>query len=137
MSMALGGVKGPKSDINITPYIDILLVLLIIFMVITPVHQMDLKVKVPQPAPRDAELQPPDPSVIVVSMDERLNIKVNQDVVTVDGLGAKLLDIYKARANKNMFISANSKLLYGDVVKIIDISKGAGVGDIGLLTEIR
>jgi biopolymer transport protein ExbD len=70
-------------------------------------------------------------------MDERLNIKVNQDVVTVDGLGTKLLDIYKARANKNMFISANSKLLYGDVVKIIDISKGAGVGDIGLLTEIR
>lgn len=137
MSMALGGVKGPKSDINITPYIDILLVLLIIFMVITPVHQMDLKVKVPQPAPKEAELQPPDPSVIVVSLDEKLNIKVNQDLVTVDGLGAKLLEIYKARANKNLFISANSKLLYGDVVKIIDIAKGSGVGDIGLLTEMR
>ena len=137
MSMAVGGSKGPKSDINITPYIDILLVLLIIFMVITPVHQMDLKVKVPQPAPKEAEMQPPDPSVIVVSLDEKLNIKVNQDLVTVDGLGAKLLDIYKARANKNLFISANSKLLYGDIVKIIDIAKGAGVGDIGLLTEMR
>jgi biopolymer transport protein TolR len=137
MSMAAGNVKGPKSDINITPYIDILLVMLIIFMVITPVHQMDLKVKVPQPAPKEAEMQPPDPSVIVVSLDEKLNIKINQDFVTVDSLGTRLLDIYKARANKNMFISANSKLLYGDVVKIIDIAKGAGVGDIGLLTEMR
>jgi biopolymer transport protein TolR len=137
MSMAVGGSKGPKSDINITPYIDILLVMLIIFMVITPVHQMDLKVKVPQPAPKEAEMQPPDPSVIVVSLDEKLNIKINQDLVAVDSLGTKLLDIYKARANKNMFISANSKLLYGDVVKIIDIAKGAGVGDIGLLTEMR
>jgi biopolymer transport protein TolR len=137
MSMAVGNIKGPKSDINITPYIDILLVMLIIFMVITPVHQMDLKVKVPQPAPKEAEMLPPDPSVIVVSLDEKLNIKINQDLVTVDALGTKLVDIYKARANKNMFISANSKLLYGDVVKIIDIAKGSGVGDIGLLTEMR
>ncbi len=75
--------------------------------------------------------------MIVVSLDERLNIKINQDAVAVDALGTKLVDIYKARANKNMFISANSKLLYGDVVKIIDIAKGAGVGDIGLLTEMR
>lgn len=137
MAMGVGGVKGPKSDINITPYIDILLVMLIIFMVITPVHQMDLDVKVPQPTPREAELQPPDPSVIVVSMDERLNVRINQDPVTLDSLGSRLLDIYKARANKNMFVSANSKLLYGDVVKIIDIAKGAGVGDIGLLTELH
>lgn len=137
MAMALGGTKGPKSDINITPYIDILLVLLIIFMVITPVHQMDLDVKVPQLTPPEAELLPPDPSVIVVSLDEHLNVKINQDPVTMDVLGTRLLDIYKARANKNMFVSANANLLYGDVVKIIDIAKGAGVGDIGLLTELR
>jgi biopolymer transport protein ExbD len=137
MAMGVGGAKGPKSDINITPYIDILLVLLIIFMVITPVQQLDLDVKVPQPSPKDAALQPPDPSVIVVSMDERLNVRINQDPVTMDALGARLLDIYKARANKNLFVSANAKLLYGDVVKIIDIAKGAGVGDIGLLTELN
>jgi biopolymer transport protein ExbD len=137
MSMDVGSKKkGPNASPNITPYIDILLVLLIIFMVVSPSQQMDLEVKVPQPPPPGQQAQA-DPSVIVVSMDERLTLKVNADPVTMDTLGAKLLDIYKARANKNMFVSASSKLLYGDVVKIIDIAKGNGVGDIGLITEIN
>jgi len=135
MSMAVTGKKGPKSDINITPYIDILLVLLIIFMVITPVHQMDLDVKVPQVPPADAPPLPPDPSVIVVSVGESAQIAINQELVDISALGPKLQEIYSARANKNMFISANAKLPYGDVVKIIDIAKGAGVGDIGLILE--
>jgi biopolymer transport protein ExbD len=136
--MAVSGKKGPKSDINITPYIDILLVLLIIFMVITPVHQMDLDVKVPQPPPPDAAPQPPDPSVIVVSVGESAQIAINQELVDISALGPKLQEIYSARANKNMFISASAKLPYGDVVKVIDIAKGAGVGDVGLiLSEIR
>jgi biopolymer transport protein TolR len=134
MSMAVGSKKGPKSDINITPYIDILLVLLIIFMVITPVHQMDLDVKVPQPSPDDVKAQV-DPSVIVVSVGESAQIAINQDATDIGSLGAKLQEIYSARANKNMFISASPKLPYGDVVKVIDIAKGAGVGDIGLIIE--
>jgi biopolymer transport protein TolR len=135
MSMAVGGKKGPKADINITPYIDILLVLLIIFMVITPVRQMDLDVKVPQPPPPGQENAPPDPSVIVVSVGESANITINQDPVDITALGPKLQEIYSARANKNMFISASPKLPYGDVVKVIDIAKGAGVGDVGLILE--
>jgi biopolymer transport protein TolR len=135
MSMAVGSKKGPKSDINITPYIDILLVLLIIFMVITPVRQMDLDVKVPQPPPPGQENAPPDPSVIVVSVGESANITINQDPVDITALGPKLQEIYSARANKNMFISASAKLPYGDVVKVIDIAKGAGVGDVGLILE--
>jgi biopolymer transport protein ExbD len=132
--MAVGTKGGPKSDINITPYIDILLVLLIIFMVITPVRQMDLDVKVPQPAPDAAEVQV-DPSVIVVSVGEAAQIAINQDPTDISALGPKLQEIYSARANKNMFISASPKLPYGDVVKVIDIAKGAGVGDIGLIIE--
>jgi biopolymer transport protein TolR len=135
MSMAVGGKKGPKADINITPYIDILLVLLIIFMVITPVRQMDLDVKVPQPPPPGQENAAPDPSVIVVSVGESANITINQDPVDITALGPKLQEIYSARANKNMFISASPKLPYGDVVKVIDIAKGAGVGDVGLILE--
>jgi len=135
--MAVGGKKGPKADINITPYIDILLVLLIIFMVITPIHQMDLDVKVPQPPPPDQQNTPPDPSVIVVSVGESAQIAVNQELVDISALGPKLQEIYSARANKNMFISASAKLPYGDVVKVIDIAKGAGVGDIGLILELR
>lgn len=135
MSMAVGTKGGPKSDINITPYIDILLVLLIIFMVITPVRQMDLDVKVPQPPPPDQTNLPVDPSVIVVSVGDAAQIAVNQEPVDISGLGPKLQEIYSARANKNMFISASPKLPYGDVVKVIDIAKGAGVGDIGLIIE--
>ncbi len=134
MSMAVGAKKGAMSDINITPYIDILLVLLIIFMTITPVRQMDLDVKVPQPAPPGQEAAP-DPSIIVVSVGDAAQIAINQDPVAIGDLGTKLQDIYAARANKNMFISASPKLPYGDVVKVIDIAKGAGVGDIGLIVE--
>jgi biopolymer transport protein ExbD len=134
MAISTGGGKGAMADINITPYIDILLVLLIIFMVITPIRQMDLDVKVPQPPPPDVE-QITDPSVIVVSVSETAQIAVNQEPTLIGELGMKLTEIYAARANKNMFVSASPRLPYGDVVKVIDIAKGAGVGDIGLLTE--
>jgi len=133
MAMKLGGKKGSMSDINITPYIDILLVLLIIFMVITPVRQMDLDVKVPQTS-QDLN-GAVDPSVIVVSVGANFEIAVNNEVTSIGNLGPKLQEIYSKRSNKNMFISASAKRPYGDVVKIIDIAKGAGVGDIGLLTE--
>jgi len=133
--MAVGGKGGPKSDINITPYIDILLVLLIIFMVITPVRQMDLDVKVPQQTDPNAPQPPPDPSVIVVSIGDSMQIAVNNELTDIKSLGPKLQEIYSARANKNMFVSASAKLPYGDVIRVIDIAKGAGVGDVGLLIE--
>jgi len=132
--MAVGGKKGPKCDINITPYIDILLVLLIIFMVITPVRQLDLDVKVPQQSNQDEKAEI-DPSVIVVSVGESMQIAINNENTSISQLGPKLQEIYSARANKNMFVSASPKLPYGDVVRIIDIAKGAGVGDVGLLIE--
>lgn len=134
MGMNVSGKKGAMADINITPYIDILLVLLIIFMVITPIRQMDLDVKVPQTS-NDTPGGAIDPSVIVVSIGESAQIAINQEETTIARLGATLQEIYSARANKNMFISASAKLPYGDVVRVIDIAKGAGVGDIGLLTE--
>jgi biopolymer transport protein TolR len=134
MSMNVGSKKGAMASINITPYIDILLVLLIIFMVITPIRQMDLDVKVPQADDTNTE-KVVDPSVIVISVGDAAQIAINGEPQTIDRLGAKLQEIYSARANKNMFISASAKLPYGDVVKVIDIAKGAGVGDIGLITE--
>jgi biopolymer transport protein TolR len=134
MSMNVGGKKGAMADINITPYIDILLVLLIIFMVITPVRQMDLDVKVPQTSDNDKS-SAVDPNVIVVSIGESAKILINNEDTNIGQLGPKLQEIYSKRANKNMFISASAKLPYGDVVRVIDVAKGAGVGDIGLLTE--
>ena len=134
MSMNVGGRKGAMADINITPYIDILLVLLIIFMVITPVSQLDLKIKVPQKPENPEELNI-DPNVIVVSLGESGQVAINNEPVTLVNLGIELQNIYSARSNKNMFVSASPRVIYGDVVKIIDIAKGAGVGEIGLITE--
>ena len=133
MAMTLGE-NGVKSEINITPYIDILLTLLVIFMVITPVRQLGFPVKVPQPAP---EKQEPASSAntIVVTVGKADHIALNQQPVGFSDLGAKLEQIYSARANKTMFISASPDLPYGDVVHVIDVAKGAGAGDIGLLTE--
>ncbi len=133
MSMNVGGGKGAMSDINITPYIDILLVLLIIFMVITPVSQMNLKIKVPQKP--DVETTGVNPNVIVVSIGEAGQVAINNEPVNIVNLGVELQNIYSARSNKNMFVSASPRVIYGDVVNIIDIAKGAGVGEIGLITE--
>jgi biopolymer transport protein ExbD len=134
MGMSTGSKGGAMANINITPYIDILLVLLIIFMVITPIRQLDLEVKVPQ-ASSDSGPATPDPSVIVVSISDTMEIAINGLDQSLGQLGAELFRIYSERSNKAMFITASAKLPYGDVVRIIDIAKGAGVGDIGLITE--
>ena len=134
MGMDAGSRKGPKSEINITPYIDILLVLLIIFMVVTPVRQMKLDAAVPQPAPPEP-VTAARPDIIVVTIGESAQIAINQIPIEISALAAKLQEIYSARRNKDMFISASSNLPYGDVVRIIDISKGVGVDNIGLLDE--
>jgi len=134
MGMSIGGKGGAMANINITPYIDILLVLLIIFMVITPIRQLDLEVKVPQSS-SDTGPSAPDPNVIVVSISDTAQIAINGLDQTLGQLGVELQRIYSERSNKAMFISASPKLPYGDVVRVIDIAKGAGVGDIGLITE--
>ena len=135
MSMGGRGGKGAASDINITPFIDILLVLLIIFMVIQPMIQYDLEARVPQKLPDEL---PEDliikSDAIVVSIDRQGAYRINQDPVRLNNLGSRLFEIYSARANKNMFILGDVDLAFDDVVRVIDIAKGAGVGDIGLLT---
>ena len=136
MAMKTGSGKGSMSDINITPYIDILLVLLIIFMVIQPTMQYDLRARVPEKMPEDI---PQDVIIksdaIVVSVAANGALSINQEPVTLDRLGARLFEIYSARANKNMFIQADHDLPFGDVIRVIDIAKGAGVGDVGLMNE--
>ena len=134
--MAMSGHPsgGPKSDINITPYIDILLVLLIIFMVIQPTSQYDLRARVHEQPPEDLPenvVIKSDAIVVSVSLDGEISI--NQNPVTLNQLGTRLFDIYSARANKNLFVQAHDELPFGTVIRVIDLAKGAGVGDIGLM----
>jgi len=127
---------GQNANINVTPYVDILLVLLIIFMVIQPTTQYDLEARVPN---NDQDLLPENTVIqsdaIVVSIDANGRLRINQDSVGMDQLGSRLFEIYSARANKNMFVQADPELPFGDIVRVIDIAKGSGVGDIGLMTD--
>ncbi len=136
MAMAVGGPStGAKADINMTPMIDVLLVLIIIFMVITPNIPKGLDALVPQPNPNPTQSQQPNDRTIVIQIDEAKHLKINQDDVTEATLGPRLEDIFKTRNERVAFVKGDPNLEFRDVAKVIDIAKGAGVDKIGLITR--
>jgi len=120
--------------------IDVLLVLLIIFMVITPLTPKGLDALVPQPPPPDqkAQPEPPDRTVVVQvikgSAGGHSTLKINQDDVTWETLQSRLEEIYKTRAEKVMFVKGDSEIQFAEVAQVIDIAHAAGVDKVGLIT---
>ncbi|MBN2399829.1 MAG: biopolymer transporter ExbD [Candidatus Aminicenantes bacterium] len=133
MSVDIGASKS-KSEPNVVPLCDILLVLLIIFMVITPVLQKGIDIKLPETSTADEGGGGPS-NAIVLTMEKDRTIKLNQDVIELNLLENRLRDMYQVRQDKTIFIRADESLPYQDVLRIIDIAKGAGIETLGVIPE--
>jgi len=135
MGMDVGAnKKGPVSDPNVVPLIDVLLVLIIIFMVIAPKVPTGLPTVIPQP-PTKSSPPPPEPSTIVVQVTHGGKVTINRDPSDWNALGARLSDIFEKRADKVAFVNGGDDVSFAEVARAIDIMRGAGIEHVGLITS--
>ena len=134
MAMSVGGSGGAKADINMTPMIDVLLVLIIIFMVITPLTPKGLEALVPQPPKADQPQSQADQRTVVIVINRDKSMQINQEPTDEQRLGPRLEEIFKTRAERVVFVRGDNDLEYQYVAKAIDIAHGAGIDRVGLMT---
>jgi biopolymer transport protein TolR len=133
MGMNAGGGGRHRAEINVTPMIDVLLVLIIIFMVITPLTPKGLEALVPQPAPPNQKTDS-DQRTVVVSIAKDKSLMINTEATDEARLGPRLEEIFKTRAERVVFVKGDPNLEYQWVAKAIDIAHGAGIDKVGLMT---
>jgi biopolymer transport protein ExbD len=131
MAMSTGGEGGLTNEINVTPMIDVLLVLLIIFMMAIPMLRKAIDVQIPDPTPQPTTTtNPPDQIVLQVLPDGKF--KVNSEEVPAANLATFLKDLYEPRPEKIIFVKGDPKVKYQEVVHAMDLARGAGVKVIGI-----
>jgi biopolymer transport protein TolR len=131
MGMSVGN---QQAQINVTPMIDVLLVLIIIFLVITPTTPTGLKTAVPQPAPADRTPQPVSRDIVISVRDDG-SIRLNQELVKLASLHSRLAGLFKNGANHVVFVRGDKNLDFRQIAEVIDIARGAGLDRIALMTQ--
>jgi biopolymer transport protein TolR len=138
MSMGISTGRSQTSEINVTPLIDVLLVLLIIFMVITPLAPRGLATLIPQPSKDVDRPSTPEDTIVVQVLDRGLGqgpvVRINQEDATWDNLQGRLTQVYKTRAEKVMFVRADDNVDFESVAKAINIGHASGADQVGLVT---
>lgn len=137
MSMALGS-KTPMTDINVTPLIDVVLVMLIIFMVLTPLAEKQMYMRVPEFEPPNTQIVPPDavpPDQIVLTALKNGRVLLNKTEMTVPDAMAKLKPVYEGHLSKVLFFNAQDGTRYEFAVLVLDEAHKAGVNTIGMMTD--
>jgi biopolymer transport protein ExbD/biopolymer transport protein TolR len=130
--MLVGGKRGIVSDMNVVPLIDILLVLLVIFMIIS-VHSTGLDALVPQLSTEKARMASPDEAVVIQVLADG-TLRINQEPLNWERLGSRIEEVFKLRATRVAFVRGDGTVEFGVVAKVIDVMHTSGIASVGLLT---
>jgi biopolymer transport protein ExbD len=129
-----GSGKGPSSEINVTPLIDIVLVMLIIFMVMTPVTLKEIGAAIPRKA-TDETVAPPGPPPTIVRLDAAGDLSISGDPVAIEALGARISERMQHDRKRTVFFDIDDRASYARAVKLMDICKGSGAKVLGIVTR--
>jgi biopolymer transport protein ExbD len=134
MAISIGGGEKVKSEPNVVPLCDVLLVLLIIFMVVTPLVQKGVDVRLPTAL---NSISMPDNPEVMLAIRRDGTMYVNQDQATMENLLSLLEEAFLTASEKKLYLKADQEIEYGKIVDIIDIVKEAGIEIVGIITEVK